>query len=96
MDTASELAFPPFRVDLVNEQWWHGEHPIPLRPKTFAVLRYLVEHAGQLVTKDALLTAVWPETVVSDVVPMGCIRDLRKVLRDNAREPRFIVPSWGS
>jgi len=90
MASAPLLFFPPFRLDPVNERLWRAEHEIPLRPKTFAVLRYLVEHPEQLVTKEALLNAVWSETVVSDVVPMGCIRDLRKVLGDDARAPQFI------
>jgi len=84
------LLFPPFRLDPVNERLWRETQEIPLRPKTFAVLRYLVGHPEQLVTKEELLSAVWPETYVSDVVPMGCIRDLRKILGDDAKEPRFI------
>jgi hypothetical protein len=46
---------------------------IPLQPKTMAVLRYLVERAGQLVPKAVLFDAVWPETAVSDNVLMVCL-----------------------
>jgi len=60
--------FGPFRLDLANASLWHAEQPVPLRPKTFAVLVYLVTHAGQLVTKDALFDAIWPETAVGDGV----------------------------
>ena len=63
---------------------------IPLRPKTFAVLRYLVEHPEQLVTKEELLNAVWAETVVGEDALTGCIRDLRKVLGDEAKRPQYI------
>ena len=87
MAQASPIEFPPFHLDVANEQLWRGPEQIHLRPKTFAVLRYLVAHPEQLVTKEELLSAVWPETYVSDVVPMGCIRDLRKVLGDDAKEP---------
>ena len=62
----------------------------PLRGKTFAVLYCLLEHPGQLVSKEALFNAVWPETYVSDVVLMGCIHQLRKALGDNTQKPRFI------
>jgi DNA-binding winged helix-turn-helix (wHTH) protein len=41
-----------FRLDLSSEQLWREDQTIALRPETFAVLRYLVEHAGRLVTKD--------------------------------------------
>src|SRR5262249_35326622 len=61
-----------------------------LRPKTFALLRYLMAHPGQLLTKAALLEALWPEAMVSEVVLAVCIRELRQVLGDNARAPRFV------
>jgi TolB-like protein/DNA-binding winged helix-turn-helix (wHTH) protein/cytochrome c-type biogenesis protein CcmH/NrfG len=84
------LHFLPFRLDPSNERLWDETQEIPLRPKTFAVLRYLVEHAEQLVTKDELMSAVWPDTVVGDDALTGCIRDLRKVLGDEAKKPRYI------
>jgi DNA-binding winged helix-turn-helix (wHTH) protein len=66
-----------------------------LRPKTFAVLRCLVEHPGQLCTKEALFEAIWPETVVTEVVLKVCIRELRHALGDNARHPQFIETVHG-
>jgi DNA-binding response OmpR family regulator len=55
--------------DLVNQcLWCHrdsgGDDRVLLAPKVFAVLRYLVEHARWLVTRDELLVAVWPATHV--------------------------------
>ncbi len=82
--------FPPFRLDPENQQLWHDKREVTLRPKTFEVLRYLVEHPGQLVTKAMLLDAVWPGVVVSDSMPATCVTELRKVLRDDPRKPRFI------
>jgi DNA-binding winged helix-turn-helix (wHTH) protein len=82
--------FPPFRLDPVNAQLWQGERELALRPKTFEVLRYLVDHAGQLVTKAALLDAVWPDVTVSDLMPTICVKELRKALGDDARSPRLI------
>ena len=46
------------RLDLGNECLWWGDQQIALTPKAFLVLRYLVEHRGQLVTKQTLLEAV--------------------------------------
>src|SRR5208283_4084999 len=59
--------FPPFWLDTVNECLWRrrddgDDEQIRLSPKAFAVLRYLVEHAGRLVTQDELLDALWPDT----------------------------------
>src|SRR4030095_1329734 len=88
--SSSLVHFPPFRLDPSNERLWRETVEIPLRPKTFAVLRYLVDHPEQLVTKEELLNAVWAETVVGEDALTGCIRDLRKVLGDEAKTPRYI------
>jgi DNA-binding winged helix-turn-helix (wHTH) protein len=95
MAQASPIEFPPFHLDVVNEQLWRGPEQIHLRPKTFAALRYLVEHSEQLVTKEALFQVLWPGTYVSDSVLMVCIRELRKALGDEARAPRFIETVHG-
>jgi len=92
-----QFVFAPFRLDPVNEQLWQGEKVVPLRPKLFAVLRHLVEHAGRLVTREELRTAVWSTTVVSESVLRGAIRELRDVLGDDADAARFVetVPHRG-
>jgi DNA-binding winged helix-turn-helix (wHTH) protein/tetratricopeptide (TPR) repeat protein len=82
--------FSRFRLDPANEQLWCGDTEVHLRCKTFEVLRYLVENPAQLVTKGALLDAVWPQIAVSDSMPAICVRELRKTLGDNAKPRRFI------
>jgi predicted ATPase/DNA-binding winged helix-turn-helix (wHTH) protein len=84
------LLFTPFRLDPANQRLCSGEQAIPLRPKSFAVLQYLVAHAGALVTKDELLDAVWPATAVSDTVLKTSIREIREALGDVAKTPRFV------
>lgn len=88
--------FPPFRLDIVNQCLWrstdaaaHAQR-IFLTPKAFAVLSYLVDHAGQLVTHRELLEAVWPNVVVQPEVISSHIRDLRIALGDKAKEAQFI------
>ena len=71
--------FGPFRLDLANAALWRAEQPVTLRPKTFDLLTYLVTHAGQVVTKEALLDALWPETAVGEGVLKTGINELRKV-----------------
>jgi DNA-binding winged helix-turn-helix (wHTH) protein len=90
MEPKQELVFLPFRLDLGNEQLWRGERNIPLRRKTFAVFRYLVEHPGQLVRKEELLDALWPDAYVSDIVLKVSMRELRRALEDDPKAPRFI------
>jgi DNA-binding winged helix-turn-helix (wHTH) protein len=91
MAATPHWVFGPFRLDLDNACVWRGAAHIALRPKTFAVLHYLVAHAGQLVTKEALLEAVWPETAVSDGVLKGCMHELRRALGDTAQTPQFVA-----
>lgn len=85
------LSFPPFLLDPVNEQLWRGADLLALRPKTFAVLHHLAAHAGRLVTQVELLRVVWGGAVVSEGLLRGYIRELRRVLDDDAARPRFIA-----
>lgn len=81
---------PAIRLDLRNEWACLGDRRVELTPREFAVLRMLVERAGQLVTKEALLAAVWSDAVVSEAALTSCIRDLRRALADCSRAPRYI------
>jgi DNA-binding winged helix-turn-helix (wHTH) protein len=65
------------RLDLANECVWRREQSIQFAPTAFALVRYLAERPGQLVSKDELLAAVWPEVVVSEntlATHIGAIR----------------------
>ena len=89
--------FGVFGLDTGNECLLRGDTPIALPPKPFAVLRYLVEHPGRLITHDELLEALWPETYVQPQVLRTYMLELRKALEDDAGQPRFIqtVPKRG-
>src|SRR3990170_5870755 len=63
---------------------------VPLTPKAYSVLLYLVEHAGRLVTKQELLDAAWPDVFVGDAALKVCIREIRKALEDEAQNPQYI------
>ena len=82
--------FQPFRLDSVNQCLWRGEHRVPLTPKAFDVLRYLVEHPGRLVTQDELLEALWPETYVNPELIKKYILGIRKALGDQHENPAYI------
>lgn len=60
-----------------------------VEPKAMRVLVYLAEHPG-VVSKEQLISAVWPDVFVSEDVLPGCISTLRKVFGDDARRPRII------
>ncbi len=82
--------FEAFALDTANECLWREGVQLSLRPKPFAVLRYLVEHAGRLITHDELLEVLWPETYVQPQVLRTYMLELRKALGDEAGQPRFI------
>jgi DNA-binding winged helix-turn-helix (wHTH) protein len=84
------IDFPPFQLDLRAGQLCRDGVPVPLRPKTFAVLRSLAERAGELVTKQALLDAVWSDLAVSEDVVRLSVGELRAALGDERAAPRFI------
>jgi len=67
-----------------------GKRAIKLTPKALALLSCLTERSGEVVTKDELFAAVWPETTVGDAALVTCIQELRHALRDDARQPRYI------
>lgn len=90
MGTNAQIEFAPFRLDPADERLWRGAKPVPLTPKAFAVLRYLAERPGRLVTKQELLEAVWADSLVTDASLHVCVREVREALGDRSRVPRFI------
>jgi DNA-binding winged helix-turn-helix (wHTH) protein len=87
------IYFPPFALDPVNECLWKDARVIKLRPKAFAVLAHLLSQAGELVTKERLIGAVWQDTFVGDAVLKVAIRQIREALSDDPKSPRFIETS---
>src|ERR1043165_501151 len=78
------------RLDRSNQCAWRGADRISLSPKAFAVLLYLYERPGRLVTKQELLDAVWSEIHVTEGVLKRAVLEIRKALDDPIDEPRFI------
>jgi DNA-binding winged helix-turn-helix (wHTH) protein len=97
MASGDELYFGPFRLDLANACVRRGQTPVRLTPKAFDLLRYLVTHAGRLVTREEPWPAVWPGTVVSEAALTVCMAELRRALGEETRAPRWIetVPRRG-
>jgi TolB-like protein/DNA-binding winged helix-turn-helix (wHTH) protein/Flp pilus assembly protein TadD len=90
-------SFKAFRLDTANHTLWREGGRVPIAPKVFDVLAYLIEHAGQVVTQDEILEALWPETYVNPEVLRKYILEIRKVLGDRVDKPEFIetVPKRG-
>jgi DNA-binding winged helix-turn-helix (wHTH) protein len=84
------IRFQTFRLDTTNQCLWQGESRVELTPKAFGVLRYLVEHAGRLVTPEELLEALWPATYVNPEVLRKYVLEIRRALGDRPDKPVFI------
>jgi DNA-binding winged helix-turn-helix (wHTH) protein len=87
--------FEGFTLDLRRGCLRSRDREIELRPKSFEVLRHLVENAGRLVSKEELIQAVWPNVIVTDESLVRCVSDVRLALQDHAQRIIKTVPRRG-
>ncbi len=89
--------FNSFLLDVAERQLFLGDKSVPLTPKAFDVLVYLVEHGGHLVLKDELMQAIWPDSFVDEVNVPRTIHTIRAVLGEDENGSKFIetVPTKG-
>lgn len=80
-EPAFQVCFAGFTLDLTRRTLLDASGaPVELRPQAYEVLRVLCRHAGQVVTKQELLAAVWPDVVVTDDSLVQAIGDVRQAL----------------
>ena len=82
--------FGEFTVDCDQKVLLRNGSPLPLAPKVFDTLLILVDNNGRLVEKEELIKRLWPDSFVEESNLTFNIQQVRKILGDNAREPRFI------
>ena len=87
--------FNGYVLDIARGCLRTANREIELRPKSFEVLRCLVENSGRLVTKDELFRAVWPDVVVSDEALTQCISEVREAISDRAQIMIKTMPRRG-
>jgi len=86
----TQINVPPLRLDLREERLWNDEQLVNLRPKTWALMRFMAERPQELLSKRQLIDTLWPDTIVTEASLNQAIRELRKALGDDARSPKFI------
>jgi DNA-binding winged helix-turn-helix (wHTH) protein/pimeloyl-ACP methyl ester carboxylesterase len=86
----ASVKFSGYRFEPETGRLWSGAREIRLTPKASDVLKQLVLHAGEPVSKADLFATVWNGTAVSDDALTSCIQELRRALEDNSKQPRFI------
>jgi DNA-binding winged helix-turn-helix (wHTH) protein len=86
----AQFVFGPYRLDPEGVALWREREIVSVRPKCFALLLYLIQHHGKLITKETLLADVWKDVVVSESALSRTVAELRDILQDNAEAPQFI------
>lgn len=87
--------FGEFTLDVSACELRNSSQSIPLRPKSFDVLRILIENQGQLVEKSRLLNEVWKHSSVTDGSLTQCLVDIRKAIGDADRDIIRTIPRRG-
>ena len=89
------VAFGDFVLDSARVEVTLQGRAIAVRPKAYALLCYLVAHAGRTVGKQELLAALWPQVVVTDDSLVQCVTDLRAALGPQGARLVTTVPRHG-
>jgi len=84
------LSFGPYRLDLVQHVLREGDKPLRLGSRALEILIALVERAGEIVSKNELLSRVWPKSVVQEATLRVHIAALRKALGDDECGTRYV------
>ncbi len=87
--------FDEFTLDLTRGCLLRESEVIRLRPKSFEVLKFLIENSGRLVSKDELIKYVWMNTAVTDDSLVQCLKDIRLALNDKSQAYIKTVPRRG-
>ena len=87
--------FGEYTLDMAQGCLRTADCEVDLRPKSFEVLRCLVENVGRLVTKDELIKAVWPNVTVTDESLARCISEVRRAIADADQSIIKTVPRRG-
>src|SRR5277367_1141024 len=89
--------FDDFEIDMQSFRLLQGGKALPVEPKALNLLIFLVENRRRLIERRELIDAVWGDSFVTDHVLNRAIAQLRKLLQDDRKQPRYIetVPTLG-
>ncbi len=97
MESPFIYRFDGFTLDAATRRLRRGEEELPLEPKSFRLLEFLIENRDRVLGKEEIFRVVWRETSVTDNALTRAIAQIRKTLEDDPRQPRFIetLPTVG-
>ena len=84
------LGFANFELDDELFELRRDGIPVPIQRKTFDLLLYLARSNGAVLSREELMSKVWPSVVVSEPALTQAILTVRKALGDEGNDPRFV------
>jgi DNA-binding winged helix-turn-helix (wHTH) protein/Tfp pilus assembly protein PilF len=85
------LTFGAYRLDVLSRVLMRHEQLVPLPSKAIDVLLVLLKRSGEVVSKNDLMEAVWPDSFVEEGNLTQSIHLLRRALQDKTEEHRYIL-----
>ncbi len=92
---APRYVFGQWTLDGARGTLMDGNGDVPLRPKSFEVLQYLIRNAGQLVSREDVLGAVWPDVIVTEESLTQCVSEVRQAFGSAGQTIIRTIPKRG-
>ena len=90
-----QIAFRDLKLDLESQSVLREQEVITLTYTEFKILELLVTHKKKIYSLDNIYQSIWDENAVNDSAIMVHIKNLRKKLGDDSRNPKYIKTAWG-
>lgn len=84
------IKFAEFALDAPKRTLVHGDELVSLENREFDTLLFLVEHRGEILSKDRIMEEIWGDTIVDENSIEKVIAGIRKALHDSAFQPKFV------
>ena len=95
VSVGNRIAFVDVFLDLDSQSIIKGADSIPLTYTEFKILELLLSHRKQIFSLDKIYRNIWDDYAVGDSAIMVHIKNIRKKLGDNSRDPVYIKTAWG-
>lgn len=92
---SGELVYKNLRLDTDRQSVWKGEELIVLTYTEYRILELLIRHRKKIYSLDNIYQSIWEDEAVGDTTIMVHIKNIRKKLGDDSRNPRYIKTAWG-
>ena len=95
VEARNQIPFVDLILDLDNQSVLRGEEVIPMTYTEYKILELLVSHKKKVYSLDNIYQSIWEEEAVADSAIMVHIKNIRKKIGDDSRNPKYIKTAWG-